>query len=102
MPVEDYYNANALNINLNNCGAAGTGTFYYLKNAATGVTDTEADVFSYSFGGRRGKFMLPYDSDPFLVPYAALDIIPSPGLQKFEVTDEGGIVYLTGEESNGS
>lgn len=100
-PDEEYYSYNALNINLNNCGAPGTGTFYYMKNAATGVTDTEADVFSYSFGGRRGKFMLPYDSDPFLIPYAALDITPSPGLQKFEITDEIGILYRFGQNAQG-
>ncbi len=67
-PDEEYYSANALNPNPQNCGAPGTGTFHYLRYAATGVTDKDPDVFSYAFPRGSWKFMLPVAS--YLVLHA--------------------------------
>lgn len=98
---EEHYSSHSLILNPSVCGPPGTGTFYYLQYAASGVTDTEPDVFSYSFGGRRGKFMLPYNAPPFLIPYASLDISTLSGLTGFEIVDEAGVLYRFGRDAQG-
>ena len=101
-PDETYYSSNALKTNPAVCGPAGTGTFYYLQYAATGVTDTEPDIFSYSFPGKNGKFIVPYGSTPLLFPYAPVVLNAPSGFPKFEITDEQGVLYRFGQNGVGT
>lgn len=81
--------------------------FYYLQYAATGVTDTEPDIFSYSFPGKNGKFILPGSTAspnttmPFLFPYAPIKIVNTANFSKFDITDEHGVLYRFGTNSQG-
>lgn len=98
-PDEEYYSSNALNASPSVCG-----TYQYLKNAATNVTDTEADIFSYSFPGKSGKFMLAPNgsvtqASPILVPYAPIVVKNVAG--NYEITDESGVLYRFGTNSQG-
>ncbi len=75
-------------------------SFFYLSNAANGNIDVQPDIFSYSFGNRSGKFMMTHSNGPYLFPYAPIKIVPSSGLNTFDITDEKGIVHRFGQ--NGS
>lgn len=94
---EDHYYGNALLPNPSVCES-----YYYLKYAATGVTDTEPDLFSYSFGGRSGKFILPHGANPILYPYAPIKLSTTVGLSRFEITDEQGVLHRFGRNAEGT
>ncbi len=95
---EEGFLSEALNPNPSVCG-----TYAYLLHAATGVSDTEADVFSYSFGGNSGRFLWTYDSGPYLIPYAPINInAPANSFARFDITDENGILYKFGEDAAGA
>lgn len=98
-PDEQYYMSNPLNASPSVCG-----TYYYLQYAARGVSDTEPDIFSYSFTGKRGKFILNANSPtvPFLIPYAPITIEKAAGLASFDVTDEGGVIHRFGKSQGGT
>ncbi len=101
-PDEAHYSGNVLKANPAVCGPAGTGTFYYLLNAAIGVTDTEPDIFSYSFPGKSGKFILPYGNAPILFPYSPVVLNAPSGFPKFEITDERGVLHRFGQNGVGT
>lgn len=96
-PDEQHYFSNELIGDLSVCGPSGVGTFYYLRNAARGVSDTEPDVFTYSFSGRRGKFLWTEDNPPYQIPYSPIRITTSGGFDYFDITDENGVKYRFGE-----
>lgn len=98
---EEYFSSNPLNQNPTVCGPPGVGDFYYLQYAATRVNDTEPDIFSYSFLGKAGKFILPNGSAPLLFPYAPIVINTFSGLNKFEITDEQGVIHRFGQNAQG-
>ncbi len=98
-PDEQYYYSNLLKQNPSVCGPAGTGTFYYLKNEATNVIDTEPDIFSYSFPGKGGKFILPNGSAPILFPSAPLVINTTAAFGKFEIRDDQGVLHRFGQNA---
>ncbi len=75
-------------------------SYSYLSNAAKGIIDTQPDIFSYSFGNHSGKFMMTQVNAPYLFPYAPIKIVPSAGLNTFEITDEKGIVHRFGQNSS--
>ncbi len=81
--------------------------FYYLQYAVNNVSDTEPDLFSYSFPGKSGKFILPGSPTtpnpiaPYLIPYAPVNITTDGGFSKFEITDEHGVLYRFGRNSLG-
>lgn len=103
-PDEKYYQTNALKQNLAVCGPPGVGTFYFLKDVAASQndTDTEPDIFSYSYPGAGGKFILPFGSAPILFPYAPIVISTSTGFPKFEITDERGVLHRFGTNAAGT
>jgi len=99
-PDDEYYYGHALNESPSNCL-----TYQYLKESATGVSDTEPDIFSYSFAGRSGKFILPPNgfnthASPYLIPYAPLNVKRISDIQ-YEITDESGVLYRYGTNSSG-
>lgn len=97
---EGDYSSNPLEELPSVCGEEGTGTFYYLQYSARGVTDTDPDIYSYSFPGTSGKFIIPYGSDPFLVPYRP--IVVQPISDGYEITDNRGVLYRFGKDSQGN
>jgi YD repeat-containing protein len=98
-PDEFYYSANTILSDVNICdGTVHPGTFYYLLSSANGVIDTDPDVFSYSFPGKNGKFIWPYGG-PLLIPYAPLKVTSSSAFDKFEITDENGVLYKFGNNA---
>lgn len=103
-PDENHYQTNVLKQNVAVCGPPGVGTFYYLKDiAASGNdADTEPDIFSYSYPGAGGKFILPYGSTPILFPYSPIVISTSAGFPKFEITDERGVLHRFGINGSGT
>ena len=101
-PDEQYYYQGQLEDNPALC------THYdYIKNSAHGVSDTEADVFSYSFPGKSGKFMLSQGGQaPYLIPYEPIRVTPeflqSPNrFPKFEIVDENGTLHRFGKNESG-
>lgn len=100
-PDEEHYFSNALIPFPTVCDPPGSvaGNFYYLQYAAGRVTDTEPDIFSYSFPGKSGKFMLPFGSAPLLFPYAPIIINAPSGFNKFEITDEQGVLHRFGQNA---
>ncbi len=84
--------------------------YYYIKYSADGVSDTEPDIFSYSFPGKSGRFLLgthlggagtPY----YLVPYEPIKLEPdysATQFHKFKITDENGVVYNFGKNQAGT
>jgi len=83
---------------------------FYIKNAATQVTDTEPDIFSYSMPGKNGKFLLGAhlgtpDAPYYLIPYEPIKLEPdysATQFQKFKITDENGVVYNFGKTLSGT
>lgn len=67
--------------------------------AARGSRDLQPDLFSFSFGGRSGKFFYnPAEAVYYTMPFSKLRIekmaIPGGGGYNFKVTDEQGYQYL--------
>jgi YD repeat-containing protein len=86
--------------------------FSYLKGTAENGIDTEPDVFSYSFPGGGGKFLLNqkgiFNSDAskkyLLIPYEPITITPDFGtmvFNKFDIRNEHGVLYRYGKNSAG-
>jgi hypothetical protein len=62
-------------------------------------SDTEPDLFIFSFMGRSGKFVLDRNGSPALYPYQ--DLVIKPGIcvnatQTWEIIDENGTRYIFG------
>ncbi|HYG38536.1 MAG TPA: hypothetical protein VD908_07960 [Cytophagales bacterium] len=72
---------------------------------ATGKKDMEQDIFSYSFGGNSGKFVLNRDNLlPTLIPLSAVRIdyeIENKRINRFDIYDEGGTKYVFGRKYPG-
>lgn len=97
---EDSFRQNALRLGtLPVCGPTGTGAYNYLNDIVTGIKDTDPDIFDYSFPGGSGKFLLPYGESPYLIPAAPVSINPFV-LDKFEITDQNGVLYRYGVGAN--
>lgn len=105
---EDHYFTHPLNAAPSSCSS-----FYWLQYASTGVFDTEPDVFSYSYPGGGGKFIFvnagTYVNNnstapigpAYLFPYAPI-AINRVNDQKFEITDEKGVLYRFGTNAGGT
>lgn len=69
-----------------------------------GLEDSEPDVFSFSFNGRSGKFVIGKNNEVFLFPQQNLDIqcIKNAGgvISGFSITDENGTKYYYSEKDN--
>jgi len=84
-------------------GANNCTDFDYLKSIALG-TDMAPDIFSYSFPGKDGKFVLSNQGTqpPNLIPYEPIIITaPNPSSSpanwnQFNITDEQGVNYTFG------
>jgi hypothetical protein len=101
-PDEQYYYTNSL------VGSPGPCTsYYFLKGSAEGASDTQADVFSYTFPGKNGKFLLSQGGNPpYLVPYEPFIVnttfVNNNAFSKFEITDEKGVLHRFGTNSLGT
>jgi YD repeat-containing protein len=91
----DGYSSQPLKSNPAVCGPVGTGSYEYLRKLVTKERDGEPDIFSYTFAGKSGKFLLPYGQSPFLIPAAPIVVNPY-AIDKFDITDEAGIRYRFG------
>lgn len=74
-----------------------SGTDYtIIKDIATGNLDGEQDVFSYSFNGGSGRFII--DKEKNIIPLEQTNskiemALSSSGITSFKITDDKGIVY---------
>lgn len=105
---EDHYFTHPLNTSPSNCNS-----YYYLQYAAGGVIDTEPDVFSYSYPGGGGKFIFrntgTYVNEnstapigpAYLFPYAPI-LVNRVNDQKFEITNENGVLFRYGTNAGGT
>lgn len=103
-PDEELYYTTGLGM------ASACTNYYYVRDAANGFNDPEADVFSYSYPGKSGKFMLgahlgtpstPY----YLIPYEPIKLEPdysATQFHKFKITDESGVSYNFGKNQAGT
>ncbi|MDR7130960.1 hypothetical protein J2X69_003319 [Algoriphagus sp. 4150] len=74
----------------------------YKKLSLSG-SDREADIFSYTFPGKSGKFYLRQKGEaPYLFPQNPVNIGFTTGLNYFDITDDDGIRYRFGQNSSGS
>jgi hypothetical protein len=92
-PDEEGFLSAALQPNPSTCNS-----YYYLEHAARGATDVEPDIFSYSFPGKSGKYLMQYGASPFLIPFAP--IVVNPGGTTISITDENGVSYRFGTNSS--
>ena len=105
---DEYYLTHPVNPAPNNCSS-----YHYLKDATSGLIDTEPDVYSYSYPGGSGKFMFPSITPyvnqnttapigpAYLFPYAPI-IVNRINDQKIEITDERGVLYRFGTNAGGT
>lgn len=99
-PDEGDYGAQPLEEYPSVCGGPGTSTYYYLQYSARGVIDTDPDIYSYSYPGGGGKFMMLYGGIPYLLPVAPIKLEHPEGDQ-YIITDERGVIYKFGKSSTG-
>lgn len=108
---EDYYFSHPLHPSPSSCTS-----YYYLQYAQSqsGWLDTEPDIFSYSYpGGGAGKFLFvtqgTYVNEnsmgtigpAYLFPYAPI-VVNRVNDQKFQITNERGILYRFGTNAGGT
>jgi YD repeat-containing protein len=90
-------------------GASMCNDYDYLKAIALG-TDAQPDVFAYSFPGKSGRFMLSSKGlqPPYLIPYEPVLVTapdpsgPPSAFNKFEITDEQGVLHRFGSNAAGA
>jgi hypothetical protein len=104
---EKYFYNNPLKIGPDVCYE-----YSYYQQAYDGISDTQADWFSYNFPGKGGKFLLgpavganPHDT--YLVPFEPIliqETVNASGytLDRFEITDEAGVKYVFGTDGANS
>ncbi len=107
-PDEHSYYTHPLNAAPSNCSS-----HVYLQYATSNVLDTEPDVFSYSYPGGGGKFIFvnqgTYVNEnstapigpAYLFPYAPI-VVKRVNDQKFQITDERGVLYRFGTSKQGA
>jgi YD repeat-containing protein len=103
-PDEDHYYRNPAPFSLDACN-----DYFYVRDLANGLFDQDPDIFSYSYPGRSGKFILgqAHDGQPHnhrLIPYEPIRLVEefsSNKFQKFEITDEHGMLYRFGKNADG-
>lgn len=101
-PDEQFYYHNPFPTSVDICDYA------YKSDLANGNKDAQPDLFSYTYPGKSGKFMLTQDTagvarDYFLIPYEPIKIRDedySEAFNWFEITDEAGVVYRFGRDAN--
>lgn len=72
------------------------GDIAYLRGIGRGQDDSEADMYSFNYGGRSGKFFEDQDGVFRTIPYSMLKIervVQSGVVLGYTVTDETGIKY---------
>ncbi|WP_157966026.1 hypothetical protein [Cognataquiflexum aquatile] len=72
----------------------------YKKDSYISNIDREADLFSYSIPGKSGSFYLRQGGQsPYIFPEAAIKITYQTALQFFDITDEDGVRYRFGKNT---
>jgi len=75
--------------------------FYYKEHTASGSNDREPDLFSYSFPGGSGRFVLQQGGlPPLLFPESAIKITRNPNY--YDITDTKGTMYRFGSNWAGN
>ena len=74
----------------------------YLRQVAFGNLDTQPDIFSYSFPGKSGNFLLSSQAlqPPYLIPYEPFNVNVV-NFNNFKITDDHGILYQYGTSATG-
>lgn len=75
--------------------------YWFVKDVADGVRDLTPDLFSYSFPGKSGKFMIgqstaPAPHEKSMIPFSPIQITEGTGLLSFDIKDERGVQYKFG------
>ncbi len=74
--------------------------FYYKEHTASGSNDREPDLFSYSFPGASGRFVLRQGGlPPLLFPESAIQVTRNPNY--YDITDTKGMMYRFGSDWTG-
>lgn len=74
---------------------------YYKQQTASGSNDREPDLFSYSFPGASGRFVLRQGGQsPLLFPESAIKITRNQGYS-YDITDTKGTMYRFGADWSG-
>lgn len=86
---------NNYDVNGSNCND------YFYKTLSINSEDREADMFSFTFPGKSGKFFLRQSGQaPYLFPHFPIRIIrDGNGLNYFDIIDENGVRYRFGSNS---
>jgi len=89
-------NASKMDSYYNNAYPPGSALHSFLDYAARGVWDLEPDVYSFSFPGGSGQFVLDHAGVPVLIPYQKIVVAPrdSAGVKGFLLTTEDGTQYV--------
>ena len=96
-PDEEDYISRTLIANPGNCT-----TWQYLELGEKNVFDLQPDIFSYSFPGTSGNFILGKNgATPFVYPYRPI-VFNSFTVSDFRITDENGILYRFGKNAEGA
>ncbi|OOG76431.1 hypothetical protein [Algoriphagus sp. A40] len=75
--------------------------FYYKEHTANGSNDREPDLFSYSFPGASGRFVLRQGGlPPLLFPESAIQVTRNPNY--YDITDTKGLMYRFGSDWAGA
>lgn len=75
--------------------------FYYKEQMTLGSNDREPDLFSYSFPGGSGRFVLRQGGlPPLLFPESAIKVTRNPSY--YDITDTKGMMYRFGSDWSGA
>lgn len=75
--------------------------FYYKEHTASGSDDRDPDLFSYSFPGGSGRFVLRQGGlPPLLFPESAIKVTRNPNY--YDITDTKGTMYRFGSDWSGT
>lgn len=74
----------------------------YLRQVAWGNLDTQPDIFSYSYPGKSGNFLLSSQAlqPPYLVPYEPI-VVNVVNFDNIKITGENGTLYQFGTSATG-
>ncbi len=91
------YLTNPITASRNFCNSS--TDYYYGQSVLQNQTDTQPDIFSYSFPSKSGKFILGQSGNtPFKIPNYPVQInyAGSPSFSSFNIIDDNGVAYTYG------
>ncbi|WP_074408847.1 RHS repeat protein [Aquimarina megaterium] len=67
--------------------------YLYANSVIKGESDSQPDIYSYTFLNTSGKFVFDKDKNLHLIPQKAIKITPNESINTFQITDENGTVF---------